>query len=108
MTHTDTQDTHTAADPLYMHHAEGWVKPLSALLACDFIDEWEDAREDAREAYAEYHTAEETAAEYPDMPTPTQKEIIDEYIRAGYLIEVRATATDEEREEYGDWMDADK
>ena len=108
MTHTDTQDTHTAADPLYMHHTEGWVKPLSALLACDFIDEWEDARHFERESYAEDHTEEETDDEYPDMPTPTQKEIIDEYIDAGYLIEVRPTVTDAEKEEYGDWMDADK
>ena len=33
---------------------------------------------------------------------------LDEYIAAGYLVEVRPTITSAEREEYGDWIEVDK
>ena len=102
MTNTTTT-TSTEATKFYAHFISGDVQSLEEWQAEDYRNEWLEAM-GRRDAYCEYRPE----CEWIKKPTPTPAEIIREYIDLGFLIEVRRTETDAEREEYGEWMDADK
>lgn len=109
-THTSTTNTTTTSTDsttpttFYAHYVSGDVQSLEEWQAEDYTREWLETQEELKDTLC----AIRPGYEWIDQPTPSPAEIIQDYIDLGYLIEVRRTETQAEKDAYGDWMAADK